>query len=68
MADNESNKRDERDLIRAKEPTGAAIAIPPESAPKSAAHPEPTPDEVLAETELHDPDVGVDGTGVGELP
>lgn len=28
----------------------------------------PTPEELLAETESDDPDVGIDGTGVGELP
>lgn len=28
----------------------------------------PTPEELLAETEADDPDVGIDGTGVGELP
>lgn len=28
----------------------------------------PTPEERLAETEADDPDVGIDGTGVGELP
>lgn len=33
-----------------------------------AAAPTPTPEELLAETEADDPDVGIDGTGVGELP
>ena len=28
----------------------------------------PTPEEQLAEEDASDPDVGVDGTGVGELP
>lgn len=32
------------------------------------AQPVPTPEERLAETEADDPDVGIDGTGVGELP
>ena len=27
-----------------------------------------TPEEILAEIESDDPDVGADGTGVGELP
>ena len=29
---------------------------------------ERTPEEVLAEEDTLDPDVGIDGTGVGELP
>ena len=33
-----------------------------------AAADERTPEEVLAEEDSLDPDVGVDGTGVGELP
>jgi len=33
-----------------------------------AAQSAPTPEELLAETEADDPDVGIDGTGVGELP
>jgi hypothetical protein len=45
--------------------------------PKPASRPEPglgqepeprTPEEVLAEEDPGDPDVGADGTGVGELP
>jgi hypothetical protein len=29
---------------------------------------DPTPEERLAETDVEDPEVGVDGTGMGELP
>jgi hypothetical protein len=28
----------------------------------------PTPEELLAETQADDPEVGSDGTGMGELP
>jgi hypothetical protein len=45
----------------AKDATAAADA-------SEAAQPVPTPEELLAETEADDPDVGIDGTGVGELP
>ena len=42
----------------------------PDAAPQQ--HPldvdERTPEEILAEEDRLDPDVGVDGTGVGELP
>lgn len=33
-----------------------------------ASRDERTPEEILAEEDERDPDVGVDGTGVGELP
>jgi hypothetical protein len=38
--------------------------------PVPAAQPEgaPTPEELLAETNIDDPEVGVDGIGMGELP
>jgi hypothetical protein len=68
MADHDSGTADDGELILAQEPAGTTIAIPSEPAPESSSHPEPTPDEVLAETEQEDPDVGIDGTGVGELP
>jgi hypothetical protein len=29
---------------------------------------EPTPEELLAETQADDPEVGADGIGMGELP
>jgi hypothetical protein len=35
---------------------------------REAVQPVATPEELLAETEADDPDVGIDGTGVGELP
>jgi hypothetical protein len=38
------------------------------AAAEQAADSVPTPEELLAETEIDDPDVGIDGTGVGELP
>lgn len=68
MAEHESKRTDNADLIRAEEPSGARIVIPASTTPTHDQTPGPTPDEVLAETELEDPDVGVDGTGVGELP
>lgn len=48
-------------------------AEPPEQpptppAPAEPAEDAPTPEERVAETEPTDPDVGSDGTGIGELP
>jgi hypothetical protein len=68
MADHESGTTKDTELIRAEEPTGAAIVVPLASAEARESKLAPTPDEVLAESEAEDPDVGIDGTGVGELP
>ncbi len=40
----------------------------PQDTPRETDEPQPTPQELLAEQDESDPDVGVDGTGVGELP
>jgi len=40
-------------------------ALPEDERPDGTA---PTPEELLAETEPADPAVGIDGTGIGELP
>jgi hypothetical protein len=42
--------------------------VKPEPAAPTPGLGEPTPEELLAETEPDDPEVGVDGTGMGELP
>lgn len=48
------------------EATSQSDAVAPQDdRPTDAA---PTPEELLAETESDDPDVGIDGTGIGELP
>ena len=47
------------------EPTQPTPSETPESAEPGGA---PTPEELLAETQADDPEVGSDGTGMGELP
>ena len=40
----------------------------PSHEPESVETGAPTPEELLAETQADDPEVGSDGTGMGELP
>jgi hypothetical protein len=47
------------------EPTRPAETPVTQPAPEAGA---PTPEELLAETQPSDPEVGADGTGMGELP
>ena len=47
------------------EPSWPASSDEPESFEAAGA---PTPEELLAETQADDPEVGSDGTGMGELP
>ncbi|HEY5540478.1 MAG TPA: hypothetical protein VIL41_03385 [Coriobacteriia bacterium] len=46
------------------EPTQPAETPEPEVSEAGA----PTPEELLAETQADDPEVGTDGIGMGELP
>ncbi len=41
---------------------------PPHEEPEPQDEGEPTPEERVAETVPDDPEVGADGTGMGELP
>ena len=47
------------------EPTQPTPSSEPEPAQPAGA---PTPEELLAETQADDPEVGSDGIGMGELP
>jgi hypothetical protein len=47
---------------------GLDQVFPEATADEQPAEPTPTPEELLAETEPDDPEVGIDGTGLGELP
>ena len=50
--------------------TDDATISPSTPAAQSDSEPlgDPTPEERLAETDAEDPEVGADGTGMGELP
>jgi hypothetical protein len=49
-------------------PDAPADAVAPVAAADDDSQGAPTPEELLAETRDDDPEVGSDGTGMGELP
>jgi hypothetical protein len=49
-------------------PESTAAKTPPQGLTDEAPGGTATPEELLAETQPDDPEVGIDGTGMGELP